>query len=132
MPKTVMIAANDPNILYLLQRYAEESGFCTIKTGRGKEVAELARQHQPSLIILELDPSGLIGRNVLRQLRAAPATRTIPVVAYSHSREEVGEVQGYAADRFAALLCESLMYDDFLEALQQAGVEGGQENRERD
>ncbi len=120
MPKTVMIAANDPNILYLLQRYAEESGFCTVKAGRGKDVAELAGRLQPSLIILELDPSGLIGDNVLRQLHAAPATQDIPVVAYSHSREEAAGAPQRAG--FAALLCESLMYDDFLAALGQAGI----------
>ena len=118
MTKTVMIAADDPNILYLLQRYAEESGFCAVKTGQDKAVAELARQVQPIVILLELDASGTNGRSILRQLRTTQTTRDIPVVAYSHCREDVGaHLKG-----FAACLSESLMYDDFLAALQQAGV----------
>ena len=70
------------------------------------------------MILLELDPLGLTGTSILRQLRANQVTRHIPVVAYCHIGEEAVE----AGDRFAAVLCESLMYDDFLAALAQAGV----------
>ncbi len=44
MSQTIMIGANDPNITYLLQRYAEESGFQTAHVGHSKDVLELAHR----------------------------------------------------------------------------------------
>ena len=118
MRKTIMIAANDPNILYLLQRYGEETGFDVVKTGHGKEVPDLAEQVKPALILLELDLLGITGRSTLRQLQDRETTRSIPIVIYSHSDEGTWDrLEGPAAS-----LCEAVMYDDFLAALRQAGV----------
>jgi CheY-like chemotaxis protein len=45
MTKTVVIAANDPNVHYLLRRYAEEGGFQTANAYQGKDwLALLAQQ----------------------------------------------------------------------------------------
>ncbi len=55
MPKTILIAASDPNIIYLLQRYAEASGFQTVSAGQGKELLQVARQIHPDLIVLEIE-----------------------------------------------------------------------------
>jgi CheY-like chemotaxis protein len=99
---------------------ADPEGGLKAATPGGHFFDRLDRIDDRTLIILELDPSGLIGRSVLCQLRAAPATREIPVLAYSHSSEEAAALP--ARDRFAAILGESLMYDDFLAALGQAGV----------
>ncbi len=55
MPKTILIAASDPNIIYLLQRYAEASGFQTVSAGQGEELLQVARQTHPDLIVLEIE-----------------------------------------------------------------------------
>ena len=41
---------------------------------------ELARQHHPDLIVLDLHLPDMPGANVLRHLKADPATREIPVI----------------------------------------------------
>ena len=58
MPQTIMIVANDPNITYLLQRYAEESGFRTVSACQGKDVLDLAHHTHPVLIILDTELPG--------------------------------------------------------------------------
>ena len=119
MTKTVIIAVNDPNILYLLQRYAEESGFQTVSAPRSKDVlALLAGQANPALIILDAESSGITGQKMCHGLRAEAAARHIPVVVYSCLDEPAEEWSEGAAGR----LPNSVMYDDFVAALKRAGV----------
>jgi DNA-binding response OmpR family regulator len=120
MTKTVIIAAEDPNILYLLQRYAEESGLHAIRTEPNHTVAELAQRVRPAAIFLELDPACVTSHSILNQLRALPTTCAIPIVAYTPS----GEGSFEPSEAYAAVLSESLLYDDFVAALVQAGVTG--------
>ena len=118
MPKTILIATNDPHITYLLQRYIEESGFQALKTSRGTDVLSLARQAQPALIIMETELPGAASREVVGWLKAEPPTRDIPIVIFSFSDDNiVDEVEGVAG-----YLHESVMYDDFVRVLGNAGV----------
>ncbi len=113
----ILIAASDPNIIYLLQRYAEASGFRTAQVSPGKDIVELACQMKPSLIILQSDFAGMVARAVLRRLKEAATTRPIPVVVYLSLDEELVELEGVAG-----YLRQSVRYDDFYKVLTQAGV----------
>ena len=118
MPGTILIAANDPNITYLLQRYVEQSGLRAVQVGADEDVVSLAQQITPALIILESDFPGLVDCEVLRDLKGGPETREIPVVMYSCLDEEAGR----QAEGIAGFLQKSVRYDDFLAALKQVGV----------
>jgi len=118
MPQTIMIAANDPNIAYLLQRYAEESGFQTVNVSQGKDVLDLAQQSKPALIILDIELPETSGGKVLRRLKAEPATCNIPVVVYSCLDEPLDDW----GEGVAGYLQKSVMYDDFVAALERAGA----------
>ena len=118
MPQTIMIVANDPNITYLLQRYAEESGFRTVSTCQDKDVLDLAHHTHPVLIILDTEMPGGAGPNMLHGLRTAADTRNIPVVLYSGLEGPTEEWEEDAVGH----LPKTVMYDDFVAALNQAGV----------
>jgi len=124
MPQTIMIAAHDPNITYLLQRYAEESGFRTVSACQGKDVLDLAYQAHPALIILDVELPGTTGPKLLHGLHAVAATRNIPVVLYS-GLDDAPEVQPddtAASAGIAGCLPKAVMYDDFIAMLEHAGV----------
>ena len=78
MPKTILIAASDPNIIYLLQRYAEASGFHAVNAGQGKELVQIARQIHPELIVLEIEIPETSAKKALNRLKSDPATSDIP------------------------------------------------------
>jgi DNA-binding response OmpR family regulator len=118
MPKTILIAASDPNIVYLLQRYAEESGFEVARCGREKDLPQLAKQITPELIVLQLEPPDHVWQQSLHSLKSDPATHRIPVVAYSCFEEIVRN----QVDGVAVILQKSVLYGDFIAALEQAGV----------
>jgi two-component system, cell cycle response regulator DivK len=119
MPKTILIAALDPNINYLLQRYAEASGFQTVRAGQNKELLPLARRLHPDLIVMEIEQPESAGKQVLQQLKKDVYTANIPVVVYSC----YDEITVSAAEGAAGCLQKSVMYTDFLAALEQAGIQ---------
>ena len=118
MPQTIMIAANDPNITYLLQRYAEESGFRAVSVCQGRDVVDLANDAQPALIILDVGLPGTSGPHMLRRLQAETSTRDIPIVVYS-GLDDIVEEQ---CDGVAGYLPKAVLYDDFVAMLEHTGV----------
>ena len=117
MSQTIMIGANDPNTAYLLQRYAEESGFQPIPVFQSKDILDAADRMQPVLIILDIALVAPTAWEVVRRLRIDPAMRKIPVVIYS-CLEEPPEEWREGVDGF---LLKSAMYDDFVAVLERAG-----------
>jgi CheY-like chemotaxis protein len=117
MPQTILIAVNDPNIIYLLQRYAEESGFDSVRANSGEDILVLAQQSKPRLIILEIGFPEAAGRDVLRALKAEPITRDIPVVVYSCLDEAFSD---YSEDVAGSL--KSVLYADFVAVLENVGM----------
>lgn len=119
MPKTILIAASDPNITYLLQRYAEASGFQAVRASQDHDLQSLVLRLHPDLIVLEIELPEASARQALRQLKADPCSAGIPVILYSC----YDEVNCSTADGAASCLQKSAMYNDFLAALAQAGIQ---------
>jgi two-component system, response regulator len=62
---------------------------------RRGQFAERAQDPRPSLILLDLKLPKVDGLEVLREIRNNPASRTIPVVIMTSSKEEKDLVTGY-------------------------------------
>ncbi len=118
MTETILIAATDPNIVYLLQRYAEESGFQAVCSSQEKELLQVVQQIKPVLIVLQIEPSEVVWLEVLQCLKSDTVTDNIPVIAYSC----FDEVLDKPIEGVAGFLQKSVLYSDFVLALEQAGV----------
>jgi CheY-like chemotaxis protein len=118
MSQTIIIGANDPNIAYLLQRYAEESGHAFTHVSQSTEVPNLALTLQPTLIILEIELVETANWEVVHRLKTEPGTSNIPIVIYScldEPPEDLHEgVDGY--------LLKSVTFDDFVAVLERTGA----------
>jgi CheY-like chemotaxis protein len=118
MPGTILIAAGDANIVYLLQRYAEAAGFQAVEATPENDLVELAKQTMPVLIIVENSIPGPFDPSVLRRLKAATPIAEIPIVIYSCLDAQVSQPR----DGVAGFLYRSVRYDDFITILKQAGI----------
>ncbi len=81
--RTVLVIDDDPTIRDLLDTLLSDEGYVVFQAGYGKQAVLLAREHQPSVILLEGVLPELPGLETLRMLRAGGVTRHIPVVMLS-------------------------------------------------
>ncbi len=121
MPRTILIAAADPNIIYLLQRYAEASGFRSANAVQGTDLVHQIRSIDPVLIVLEIELPGTAEILVLRNLKNNPDTSAVPVLVYSC----FDEITTMALEGVSGYLQKSIMYSDFQSAVSKAGVRVG-------
>ena len=76
---------------------------------------------QPAVVLLDLKMPRVDGLETLRQLRAHPDTRTIPIVILTSSREENDLVKGYELGANSYVV-KPVDFDQFISAVSQLGV----------
>jgi len=75
----VLIVEDDPHYARVMMAAAKEQGFKILVSQRGADALELARQHLPTAISLDIFLPDMLGWTVLSQLKQDPTTRHIPV-----------------------------------------------------
>jgi CheY-like chemotaxis protein len=75
---------------------------------------------QPAVILLDLKMPKVDGREVLRQIRADPALREIPVVILTSSREESDLLQSYQLG-VNAYVVKPVDFEEFTSAVGKLG-----------
>jgi CheY-like chemotaxis protein len=65
------------------ERALMRAGYAVTSVGDGDEVVATAKERQPDLILLDLLLPKLTGPDVLKALKSDPATKPIPVVAFT-------------------------------------------------
>ena len=93
MRHVVLHVENNLANINLVQRVvARREGIEIIPAMQGRLGLDLAREHLPMLILLDLHLPDISGDDVLQQLRRDPATANIPVVMVS-AEASPGQVQ---------------------------------------
>jgi CheY-like chemotaxis protein len=75
----------------------------------------------PIVVLLDLKMPRVDGLETLRQIRADPALRTLPVVILTSSREETDLVKGYALGANGYVV-KPVDFDQFISAVSKLGV----------
>lgn len=89
----VLVVDDDPD-LQLLARMQLADGFDVIQASDGDEGIEMAVEHSPDVILLDIMMPGLSGREVLTALSEQPATKDIPIIFISALTAIEDRVQG--------------------------------------
>jgi len=79
----ILVVDDEPDIRMLLRDQLEMEGFRVLEAGRALEAVEVARDHQPDLITMDLMLPDLDGFEAIRLLRDNALMREIPVVILS-------------------------------------------------
>jgi CheY-like chemotaxis protein len=82
MIKILYVEDNDDNI-YMLKNRLGRKGFTVLIATDGAQGVAMAASEQPELILMDLSLPVLDGWEATRQIKAAEATRHIPVIALS-------------------------------------------------
>jgi PAS domain S-box-containing protein len=104
----VLYIEDNPSNLRLIERIlGRREDIEVVSAMQGRFGIELARQHQPSLILLDLHLPDIGGEEVLRRLVDDPLTASIPVVMVT-ADATVGQVQRLLSAGAAAYLTKPL------------------------
>ena len=84
MHKILLVEDNERN-RKLVRTILEFRGYEVIECEDGTPSLELARQHKPALVLMDIQLPVMDGITALRKLREDPETAAIPVVAVTAS-----------------------------------------------
>jgi two-component system cell cycle response regulator DivK len=81
MAKRVMIVEDNELNMKLFKDLIEASGYETIRTRNGLEALDLARAHNPDLILMDIQLPEVSGLEVTRWIKDDEKLHRIPVIA---------------------------------------------------
>jgi len=77
---TVLVCDDGPVLRMLVRATLDHGDYTVVEACDGDEALELTRAEHPDLILLDMMMPGRSGSDVLRELRADPATAETPVI----------------------------------------------------
>jgi len=81
MSKKILIVEDNELNMKLFHDLLEVHGYTTVQTKDGRDVLRLAREHNPDLILMDIQLPEVSGLEVTRQLKLDPGLKHIPVIA---------------------------------------------------
>ena len=76
----LVVEDNDKN-MKLFRDVLQASGYDTLEATTGEDAVELAVEHEPALILMDVQLPGIDGIEALARLRGNERTASIPVLA---------------------------------------------------
>ncbi|MDA1090533.1 MAG: response regulator [Proteobacteria bacterium] len=97
MPKTVLIVEDNKLNMKLFVGLLQESGYETVQSADGRDVVDLARQHKPNLILMDIQLPETSGLECTLRLKVDEDLKDIPVIAVTAFNLEGGLERIFAA-----------------------------------
>ena len=116
MAASILVIEDNPANMNLMVYLLEAYGYRVLSAWDGVQGVAAARRERPDLVLCDLRLPKLDGHGVLRQLRADPATRAIPVLAASAEPADDGGAALLAAG-FDGWLAKAFEPEQLLPAL---------------
>ena len=83
MANAILVADDDPDILSIVSMSLETQGYTVFKATNGREAVDLARQHRPDLILMDMMMPVVSGYEAVGELKADAETKDIVIVGLS-------------------------------------------------
>ena len=79
----VLSVDDDPSVAPLLRKMLADHGYAVVASSSARSAVADAKRHRPAAIILDILNTDRGGEDILRELKADPATSGIPVIVLS-------------------------------------------------
>lgn len=93
--KTVLVVDDSPMIRRIVAQILQESGYAVLLAENGKRGCDLAKEHQPDLVLMDVEMPLMDGIEATGRLKADPATNRIPVLIFTSlgSEEDINRAR---------------------------------------
>ena len=104
MPKKVLVADDEKDIVDLIAYNLEQEGFTVLKAFDGRQAWEKVNAEKPDLLILDLMMPAIPGMEVCRMIRRQEATASLPIIMLTAKSDPVDRILGLevGADDYVA------------------------------
>ena len=115
--ETILCVDDEPTQLMLLRLALIRAGYRVLEAANGQKGVEMAIEHQPSLIIMDLMMPVMDGATAIWHLKKNDDTKTIPILVLSAYTK--GDQAKRALDVGAAeLVSKSLILTDLIDKVK--------------
>jgi len=90
--QSLLVVEDETDIAELLRRVFSKEGWAVGIVNNGLAALETLRREPPDLVVLDWMLPELSGIEVLKEMRARPETRMVPVIMLTARREEIDRV----------------------------------------
>ena len=91
MPKNrvikILVVDDSRTVVHGLRSVLEQDGYYVMEAYDGMTAIDLAKAHQPDLILMDVIMPGLNGFQATRKIRKDPSTHTIPIIIISATEQ---------------------------------------------
>ena len=94
----ILVVDDDGPILALMRNLLKEFGFQPLTADSGAKAIDAARQHRPSLVLLDKNIPGSSSDEVIRLLRSEPGCDNLPILILSGERLTRSDVAALGAN----------------------------------
>jgi two-component system, cell cycle response regulator DivK len=114
----ILIVEDNEKNRKLIRDVLQVKGYQTLETETAEEGHNLAAKNHPAIILMDIQLPGIDGITALKQLRADPITKTIPVIAITASAMSYNR-QAMLAEGFDGYQSKPISVKDFLEEVRR-------------
>jgi DNA-binding response OmpR family regulator len=94
----ILVVDDDPPILVLMRTLLREFGFEPVTASSGEQALVEAREHRPSVILIDKNMPGMTGDDAIRALRGQPALDRLLILILSGQPVSAAELAELGAD----------------------------------
>jgi DNA-binding NarL/FixJ family response regulator len=95
MAKQLLVVDDDPSLLLAVSETLRAEGYEVVTARRGAEAMVRVAEAMPDLIISDIRMPGMDGYALVRNLRASPRTRLIPIIFLTAKDETADRIEGF-------------------------------------
>jgi two-component system cell cycle response regulator DivK len=118
MSKTVLIVEDNELNMKLFHDLLEAQGYDTLQTKDGREALQLAREHHPDLVLMDIQLPEVSGLEVTKWIKEDDKLRDIPVIAVTAFAMK-GDEEKIRQGGCEAYIAKPISVSEFLETVQK-------------
>ena len=116
--KHILVVEDNEKNMKLFRDVLQATGYSTIEATSGEDAIELARSHEPELVLMDVHLPGIDGVEALARLRDDERTASIPVLALT-AQAMSGDRERFLQAGFDGYLSKPVDIAELIQAVQE-------------
>jgi two-component system cell cycle response regulator DivK len=120
----ILVVEDNEKNMKLFRDVLEVMGYSTLEATTGRQAVELAVEHTPDLVLMDIELPDIDGVEALQRLRADERTASTPVLAVT-AQAMLGDRNGFLAAGFDGYLSKPVDVGELVGTVRQHCDERG-------